>query len=33
MQEAGFKKVAALKGGMAAWQQAGGKISTDPPKP
>jgi rhodanese-related sulfurtransferase len=31
MIEAGYTKVVALKGGMSAWQQAGGKLSTDPP--
>jgi 3-mercaptopyruvate sulfurtransferase SseA len=31
MIEAGITKVAALKGGMSAWEHAGGKLSTDPP--
>jgi rhodanese-related sulfurtransferase len=31
MIEAGYTKVAALKGGMGAWQGAGGKLATDPP--
>jgi len=33
MKEAGFTKVAALKGGMSAWQGVGGKVSTEPPGP
>jgi rhodanese-related sulfurtransferase len=31
MIEAGITKVAALKGGMSAWEGAGGKLATDPP--
>jgi 3-mercaptopyruvate sulfurtransferase SseA len=31
MIEGGYAKVAALKGGMSAWEVAGGKLSTDPP--
>jgi rhodanese-related sulfurtransferase len=31
MLEAGYTKVVTLKGGMSAWEQAGGKLSTDPP--
>jgi 3-mercaptopyruvate sulfurtransferase SseA len=31
MIEAGYTKVVTLKGGMSAWQTAGGTISTDPP--
>jgi rhodanese-related sulfurtransferase len=31
MQAAGFTRLAALKGGLSAWQQVGGKVSTEAP--
>jgi hypothetical protein len=31
MKESGLTKVAALKGGMAAWQQVGGKVTAATP--